>query len=151
MKEKIKAAITTLRGTDNTTERYGFKHQAKGLHKSLSGEVFINPTGLFAIQLTSIEGYNEKYAQKITADALQEAVLPYPKKGDIVWTLLDSDFTPGQTYPISGDTYYYGVGTSLLNCNGRRFYEEVTGAYLKKELGICSASASNYYTLFKLT
>ena len=151
MKEKIKAAITTLQNLGNPTKSLSFMHKAKGLNKSLSGEVFINPAGLFAIQLTDINGYNEKYARKITKDALLEAVLPYPKKGDIVWTLQDGNPVPGKTYPLGENDYYYGVGSSLLNCNGRAFYEDLTGEYIKKELGTCSPGVSSYYTLFKLT
>lgn len=151
MKEKIFTAVNTLKNEDNKTRSLRFSHTSKVSEKTVKGRIFFNDSGMFDIELTDVKGYNKKYISSTAKNVLKAAVLPVPSRGDIVWTEYSGGtLVVGRRYKLSGESYYFGVGNSLLNCNGRRFYEDVNATYVRRELGTCSPGVSHYYQLFQL-
>jgi hypothetical protein len=152
MKDKIKNAVEELKNLGVQNNAFvQFDHIGKDPSKSFIGKVFYNSAGVMEMSLISIKGYSKNYITQNARSLFVESVLPYPKRGDTVWTSNDGGLrTPGEIYTLGGNSYYYGVGSSVLNCNGRRFYEDVKATYVRKDIGTCSPGSTRSYNLFKL-
>ncbi|MBO9571915.1 MAG: hypothetical protein J7497_06865 [Chitinophagaceae bacterium] len=156
MKEKIIAAAAKLRLSGKVGKKIYFEYTSIEGAKRASGQLLLKADNGLDISLTDAQGYSAQYLQsrfRSIARTFEEATLPFPRKGDQVWTesFVNQPMTPGEKKTLPKRDSYFAVNTSLLDCNGRELGSNVEAAFVKQLNAICNGGGiQKAYTIFTI-
>ncbi len=144
----IKNVVEELKLSEKTESIFEFQ---RGKNKSYRAKLSRDDNGIINVELFDIIGYNEKYLFKTVNNLLASSILPDARPGQIIWILyMDEELIPEKEYLLEADVYYYGVGNTVQNCNGRPLGETFNAIYKRSDLGLCGPGMGKTFFLFKL-